>query len=621
MSTQERDPAFEELLSFIKDERGFDFTGYKRPSLMRRIGKRMQEIGDSSYSDYQDRLQADPAEFVQLFNTILINVTAFFRDEVAWDYLKNEIVPAILEQHDGVDAPIRLWSTGCATGEEAFSLAMMFAEAVGEDVFKERVKIYATDVDDDALSHGRHAEYTAKQVEPVPADLLERYFEERDGNYSFRSDLRRTVIFGRHDLVQDPPISRISLLLSRNTLMYFDGATQRRILASFHFALRNGGYLFLGKSEALAARTDMFVPVDLKRRIFMKAARDVAPRLRAAPPQADALEQLAADALIRDAGFEAVPVAQLVVDRGGDLTLANLQARAFFGLTPRDIGRPFKDLEVSFRPVELRSRIEQVYTDRHIISLRDVEWRAGNEARYLDVQIAPLVASTGAVVGAGITFTEVTRYRRLQQALEESKRDIETAYEELQSTVEELETTNEELQSTNEELETTNEELQSTNEELETMNEELQSTNEELETMNDELNDRSLELNDANAFLYAVLGSLQAGVVVVDKELVITAWNDAARELWGLAPDEVIGKHLFNLDIGLPLDELRAPLRDTISTVSQQQVAVEAVNRRGRRITARISLMPLVADQGDARGAIMLMQDGPVDGDGDGAAS
>ena len=278
-----------------------------------------------------------------------------------------------------------------------------------------------------------------------------------------------------------------------------------------------------------------------------------------------ALAQLATEALIRDASFDTVPVAQLVVDREGNLALANLQARAL-GLSARDIGKPFRDLDVSFRPVELRSRIEHVYSERQVITLRDLEFRSGDEVRFVDVQIAPLVASTGTVVGAGVTFIEVTRYRRLQQALDHSKRDMETAHEELQSTVEELETTNEELQSTNEELETTNEELQSTNEELETMNEELQSTNEELETMNDEVNERSLELNESNAFLEAILGSISAGVMVVDKELVVTAWNDGAVDLWGVRHDEAVGTHLFNLDLGLPLDALRSPIRDVVSS-------------------------------------------------------
>jgi two-component system, chemotaxis family, CheB/CheR fusion protein len=596
IAKDELDPTFEELLSFIRAERGFDFTGYKRPSLHRRISKRMQSVKIGSFEDYQAYLESDPDEFAQLFDTILINVTSFFRDEVAWDFLRRNVAPRIVEQHDGLDGHIRIWSTGCATGEEAFSLAMVFAEILGPDEFRRRVKIYATDIDDDALTKGRHAEYTAQRLEPVPPDFRKRYFEHRNGNYAFQSDLRRCVIFGRHDLIQDPPISKISLLLSRNTLMYFDTPTQTRVLENFHFALRDGGYLFLGKSEALAARSELFVPVDLKRRVFAKASRPGPVRL-AAPtvPKDETLAKLARDALIRDAGFEAVPIAQLVVDRDGNLALANLQARAMFGLAQRDLGTPFQDLDVSFRPVELRSRIEQVYSERHVISLRDVEWRAAGSVRFIDVQVAPLIASSGDVVGAGVTFTEVTRYRRLQEALQDSKREAETAYEELQST--------------NEELETTNEELQSTNEELETMNEELQSTNEELETMNDELNERSLELNHANAFLGAVLGSLEAGVIVVSGDLLIQAWNRGARELWGLQEEEVLGKHLLNLDIGLPLNDLRQPVRAALADGGETRtVRVSAVNRRGREVVVQVTVTPMTGRGNSSNGAILMMQ-------------
>ena len=615
------DESFERLLAFLRDERGFDFTGYKRPSLYRRIARRMQELGVATYDDYQTYLVAHPDEFGALFDTILINVTSFFRDEVSWEYVRDEIVPKIIESH-GASDQIRIWSTGCASGQEAYTLAMVFAEAMGEQAFRDRVKIYATDIDDDALSKGRHAEYTAKEVESVPAELLERYFDRVDSNYTFRTELRRSVIFGRHDLIQDPAISKIALLLSRNTLMYFDTATQMRILSNFHFALRDDGYLYLGKSEALAARTNMFRSVDLKRRVFAKVSSGAQLRVELPIPTPDkALAELANEAMIREAGFEAVPVAQIVVDRDGNIALANLQARAFFGITPHDVGRPFRDLEVSFRPVELRSRIEQVYKERHVISLRDVEWRIGGDLRYVDVQIAPLIAATGEIVGTGVTFSEVTRYRRLQDALQESKREVEAAYEELQSTNEELETTNEELQSTNEELETTNEELQSTNEELETMNEELQSTNEELETMNDELNERSVELNRANAFLEGILGALNAGVIVMDDELVVQAWNAGARELWGLAPDETVGRHLLNLDIGLPADTLQKTLRETLEGNGdgdgdgRKELVVEAVNRRGHAIECRVTVSALPTEDGaGAPGVILMMQ--PLEEDG-----
>jgi two-component system CheB/CheR fusion protein len=598
VSTQERDPEFEALLEFLRDERGFDFTGYKRPSLMRRISKRMQEAKlDGDYAEYRRRLQQHPDEFTQLFDTILINVTSFFRDPAAWEYVAAEIVPRIVESREPAD-PIRIWSTGCSTGEEAYTLAMLFAEAVGEEAFKQRVKIYATDVDDGALGTGRTAAYSPAQLEPVPEQLREKYFEAQNGGYGFRPDLRRSVIFGRHDLVQDPPISRIDFLVSRNTLMYFDADAQQRILANFHFALRDDGYLFLGKSEVLVARSPLFAAVDLRRRVFAKvpiaAARDrTVPRPRPDEDPGEASE-LARDDGVQLAGFETSPVAQILVDRAGRLAAANMAARILFGLGHRDVGSLLQDLELSYRPVELRSRIEQVYSEGHAVTLRDVEWHAGAEIRFLDVVVHPLTSQTGDSIGVAIAFTDVTRYRRLGEALQESKREVEIAYEELQSTVEELETTNEELQSTNEELET--------------MNEELQSTNEELETINDELHQRTDELNDVNSFLEAVLGSLAAAVVVVDREMRITAWNDAARNLWGLHSHEVQGEHLLNLDIGLPVDKLRPPIRNVLGGKDAATFEVEAVNRRGKQTRVLLRFAPLASNGDEVRGAIVMME-------------
>jgi two-component system CheB/CheR fusion protein len=246
------DANLESVLEFIRENRGFDFTGYKRPSLQRRIAKRMETVGIEGYDDYLVHLETHPDEFVGLFDTILINVTSFFRDPDAWEYVATEVVPQIVERARNDE--IRVWVPGCASGEEAYTAAIVLCEALGEDPFRAQAKIYATDVDEEALAQGRHARYTAKELESVPDDLRERYFEPSEGSRSFRADLRRNVIFGRHDLIQDPPISRIDLLIVRNTLMYFNPETQSRILAQLHFALRDSGFLFLGKSEVLLTR-------------------------------------------------------------------------------------------------------------------------------------------------------------------------------------------------------------------------------------------------------------------------------------------------------------------------------------------------------------------------------
>ena len=604
------DEEFEALLTFIKDNRGFDFTDYKRPSLRRRIAKRMQDVGAETYAAYLERLRDDDQEFAGLFDTILINVTRFFRDPQAWQYIAEEVLPKLIEQ-TGPEEPLRFWSAGCATGEEAYTLAILLAEALGEAALLDRVKIYATDVDEGALADGRRAAYAPADLDDVPDELRDRYFEEINGRATLRGEVKRSVIFGRNDLLLDPPISRIDLIISRNTLMYFGPESQRKILANFHFALNPNGVLFLGRSEVLLTRSNLFAPIDLKRRVFAKVPpSDFRERLRELAH--DDGRQAGADGdlqRIRQASFEAAPVAQLVVDEAGFLIASNVQARTLFGLSQSDVGKPLQDLEVSYRPVELRSRIAEAFGERHAISVRDVEWRIGNELRWLDVEVRPLHGTDGTLIGVGISFIDTSRYRRLHDQAAHSKERLETAYEELQSTAEELETTNEELMSTNEELETTNEELQSTNEELETMNEELQSTNEELNTMNDELRQTTDELNAVNAFLESILGSFHSGVVVTNSELVIQAWNEPARELWGLSSEEVHGQHLLNLDIGLPLEQVMPLAKTTLTESSIQEAVLDATNRRGRAISCRVRTSPLLSAAGEPRGVILLMEE------------
>jgi len=285
--------------------------------------------------------------------------------------------------------------------------------------------------------------------------------------------------------------------------------------------------------------------------------------------------------MMRDVGFESGPIAQFVVDRAGNLMFANMQARTLFNLAPRDVGRPLKDLEASYKPVELRSLIDRAYSERHAISVREVAHEpAPGERRVMDVQIAPLTSSEGAVVGVGISFVDVTRYKALQEAVEVSKRDVEAAYDELQSTVEEFETTNEELQS----------------------------TNEELETINDELNLRTEELNQSNMFLESILRGLDAGVVVLDGDLRVSTWNEGAEELWGLRAEEVQGRHFMNLDIGLPVETLRGPLRAVLNGGGPPApILVESTNRRGRAFSCRVTVTPLYGED-LVRGLILFME-------------
>ena len=613
MSVPEAD--IEGLLDYLKRTRGFDFTGYKRASLERRINKRMQMVGVASFSDYLDYLEVHPEEFAGLFNTILINVTSFFRDASSWEYIEETVIPEVLARRDSRH-PIRVWSAGCASGEEAYTLAMLFAEAMGIEAFKDRVKIYATDVDEEALVSARQAIYSEREVEAVPPQLLEKYFEVSEGRYIFRKDIRRHVIFGRHDLIQDAPISRVDMLVCRNTLMYFNAETQARILTRFQFALNDHGVLFLGRAETLMTHANAFAPLDLKRRVSSKLpslSNGVRERLIAAAQQyVNDGQDYPAEARLRELALDSIPMAQLLVDVSGSLVLANERARTMFGMAITDVSRPIQDLKISYRPVELRAAIDQVCAERRPVVMHDVEWGTLNgEGRWLDIHVFPLVdPRDGGLLGAGVSFNDVSAAKRLQRDLEHANQSLETAYEELQSTNEELETTNEELQSTVEELETTNEELQSTNEELETMNEELQSTNEELQTMNDELRQRSDELNQVNSFLESILTSLRGAVVVVDADLNVLVWNRAAEELWGLREDEVRGKHVLGLDIGLPTERLKQPTRACLAGETDHiTVEVDAVNRRGRPLRCHVSVTPLLTRAQVIHGAILVMEE------------
>lgn len=596
MNLPHKDVDFENLLQYLRNNRGFDFTGYKRSTLMRRVSKQMQYLNIENFANYQDYLEVHPDEFKTLFNTILINVTAFFRDPLAWEYLAKEIIPNILKNKQK-NEQVRIWSAGCASGEEAYTLAIILAEILGIEDFRHRVKIYATDIDEEALNQARQASYSARNIHAVPLELRDKYFDLINKNYIFHQELRRAVIFGRHDLLQDAPISRLDLLVCRNTLMYFNSETQGRIINRFHFALNDHGYLFLGKAEMLVTHANLFTPINLKDRVFAKVPLgNIRNRqLVMANLQNQESANVSQEIRVRELAFDTASNAQIVINNQGTLIMINEQARNLFNLTLKDINRPFQDLELSYRPLELRSLIEQVYSERHPITLTNIErYQPNSETQYLDVRIIPLQDTDQTIIGVTVTFNDVSRYIKLQSALQRSRQ--------------ELETTNEELQSTNEELETTNEELQSTNQEMETMNEELQSANEQLRAINHELSNRTYELDRTNTFMSSILSSLQIGMVVIDTNFNILIWNHAVEDMWGLRQEEVMNKSWFSLDIGLPVEQLQIPIRDILSSKKKfQEILINGTNRRGKQIRCYIAFSPLIGD--NVEGIIMMMTD------------
>ncbi|MEJ7582688.1 MAG: CheR family methyltransferase [Acidimicrobiales bacterium] len=595
MSPEDDDAGLGKLVDYLQRTRAFDFSVYKPATLVRRIEKRKAEVAVPTWAGYIDYLDVHPEEFEALFNTILINVTGFFRDPDAWTYVREELIPMIVERA-GDREPIRVWSAGCSSGEEAYTLAMLFADALGEDGPNGRVKVYATDVDEDALAQARLGVYPVKAVDAVPSALRERYFESTGESCAVRGDLRRSVIFGRQDITTDAPISRLDLLVCRNTLMYFNAEAQVGILRRFNFALAPRAFLFLGRAEMIVSTGNLFDLCSAPARVYAKA-QDPDVDLRFFEPSSafpESSDELSAPTTsLCERAFETATLPQIVLDPQGILVGVNEAARRVFGLNKRDAGHPFQDLEISYRPAELRSLIDQVHRERRTISVRGVERVVqGAPPQYFDVDVAVIGDEADNPVGASVTFTDVTHNRGLQI--------------QLKRTAEELETTNEELQSTNEELETTNEELHSANEELETTNEELRSTNDELESINDLLRRRTSEGDATNWYLRSVIDAVDTGIIVLDHELAVQVWNRSVEEMWGLRRDEVRGQPFFSLDIGLPLDELETGFGPCLEgAVERADVEVSAINRRGEAVHCAVSC--LREGQGAGGGFVLLV--------------
>jgi len=269
MSISDNSPDFEALLKYLKQNCGYDLTLYKRASLMRRFQRRMQQLRIDNYTNYLQYLQRHPEECDPLFDTILINFSGFFRDRDCWEFLANNIIPQIITNKQP-EEKIRVWSAGCAYGQEVYTLVMLLVERLGIEQYLQRVQIFATDIDEDALKQARQASYTEHEVIGIPSQLLSRYFEKTEQRYVFLSKLRSTIIFGRHDLAVDAPMSKIDMLVCRNVLIYFNAQTQATVLVRFHFALTDKGFLFLGSAESMTSKKHIFIPVSLKHRIFTK---------------------------------------------------------------------------------------------------------------------------------------------------------------------------------------------------------------------------------------------------------------------------------------------------------------------------------------------------------------
>jgi two-component system CheB/CheR fusion protein len=504
---------------------------------------------------------------------MLIKVSSFFRDEEMWEALRAKILPQLIAGKRHGDE-LRVWCAGCATGEEAYSVAISIAEVLGPAWATQPVKVFGTDADASAIATARRGIYAPQSLENVSPELLQRWFSSAADGMAVKKEIRRNLVFGVNDLVSDAPISRLDLLLCRNVFIYLDTSLQRRVLTRFHYSLRPEGVLVVGKSELIPFAAKIFHPVDLSRRIYRKERREdlslaAHERLlgllarssedREDPAEATDGALAALGDFTRDA-FNSITLPLIATALDGTIAMWNRSAARLWGRTELDVvgkklvalGLPGLggDLLVDKSALVREGKAESQMSDGVIARGQGV----GDLA--ISVQVTPMRGRGDETYGLLYTVQDLTSTYALQSELRKAHEDrqsateeLQTINEELQSANEELETTNEELQSANEELQTTNEELESANEELETTNEELQSTNAELDATNRELAHRTEELNVLTFYHRTIVRSLSAAVVVLNPDGRVTIWNLAAERLLGLPESEAVGQLVWSLRI------------------------------------------------------------------------
>ena len=515
------------FLEELHRNRGVDFRSYKRPTILRRLGRRMAAIGCESIEEYSRYLEEHPEEYRQLIGAFLIKVTEFFRDPELFDYLKEEVLPELIEEAREEENQLRIWSAGCATGEEAYSLAILVSEVLGREAGLFNVRFFATDIDEDAVRFARRGVYPPSALKGLSEEQISRYFVEEDGSYQVKKQIRGMIVFGEHDLAQRSPFPHVDLVVSRNVLIYFSNELQRRALQLFAFSLRDGGYLVMGKAESPSLLGDLFAPVDRHNKVYRRHEQRflLPPTLPTSPtprarlergsggknvlrghPQAQQQLPLASRNMGEDL-ITYLPVGVAVVARDYTIEAINTAARQMLSIPSVGVGQDFLHAMQEEVPyAEVRSTLDETFREGRTVQADEfaVEEAATGEPSYLQLTSHPL--RTGdegrqvrSVLVAVEDVTAAVRMRRLTEKnlrLEEANRDLGKLNEELQAAHEESLVNTEEAQASAEEVETLNEELQATNEELETLNEELQATVEELNTTNDDLQARATELQE-----------------------------------------------------------------------------------------------------------------------------
>ena len=613
--------ALNKIFILLRRQFGVDFTYYKQTTIQRRIRRRMLLHRLDRLSDFVRYLQENPAEVSALYHDILINVTSFFRDPENYDVLKEKVFPALVNKERNIEAPIRIWVPGCATGEEPYSIAIALLEYLGDTAGNVAIQIFATDIDEDALEKARNGIYPIAIEQDVSQERLRRFFIKTEAGYQISKHIRDMCLFARQNVIKDPPFSKLDLVSCRNLLIYLGPLLQKKVLTLFHYALKPPGFLLLGSAETIGEFADLYRLVDQKSKIYSKksiatplqidfsmpAAAGVAGAATATPAMSSGEVGVTAWA-VKDLQKEVDRVIMNRYGPSGVIVNENMDILQFRGHTGAYLEPAPGEASLNL----LKMAREGLLPDLHVALTKSIKdgtherkegvrlKRADHEVR-INIEVIPVKEPAGLRRFYLVVFqdvTEATKPGKLKPAgksmgvaaggekrVAELERELSATKEYLQSVIEQQEGSNEELRSASEEIQSSNEELQSINEELETAKEELQSVNEELQSVNEELESRNLELSVVNNDLNNLVNSVNIPIVIVGRDLRIRRFSPQAEKTLNLIVGDV-GRPIGNIKPNFPGLMLERMVDEVVDTVTSREL--EAADNDGYWYSVRI---------------------------------
>ncbi len=596
--------SLEKVFILLRTQTGQDFSLYKKSTVYRRVERRMGLHQIDRIATYIRFLQENPQEIELLFKELLIGVTGFFRDPAAWEHLKKEVIPALLKRHPAGGA-IRAWTPGCSTGEEAYSLAIVFREALQQVKPAKTVslQVFATDLDKDAIEKARAGVYPANITADVSPERLRRFFIQEERGYRVGKEIREMVVFAPQNVIMDPPFTKLDILVCRNLLIYLTAELQKKLLPLFHYSLNPGGVLFLGSAETIGTFTDLFTPLNAKARLYRRLDTALEARpvefpssfiaMTPAEPAPSQIQRPAvnlqslADRLILT-GY--APAAVLTSDKGDILYISGRTGKYLEPAAGKANWNIFAMAREGLRS-QLGGAFQKALQARDAVTLKGLRVRTNGPDQAVDITVRPLAEPEelkGMVIivfADAATPPEATAPRASGRSgvrsarLAEAEQELHRVREELHSCREEMQTSQEELKSANEEMQSTNEELQSTNEELTTSKEEMQSMNEELQTVNQELQAKVTDLSRANNDMKNLLDSTDIATLFLDDNLNVRRFTSQMSKIIKLIPGDA-GRPITDIASELAYPELVEDAREVMRTLVFKEVTVNASGGR-----------------------------------------